>query len=240
MADRIDPYKILQVDSEADPEVIQAAYRRLAQKYHPDVAPGPEAAERMKAINVAWEILGDPARRAAHDRERAEAAGSPGMPPASGPSGGSGAPGGPRSSAAGPSANGPWRGGSGSGSAPGSAGSSGSPGAGARPPDETSRDWTAGRSWSGSGYDPNSMRASDGTGAADPPPGNPSGSVLNFGRYAGWSLGEIARKDLEYLEWLERMPIGRLYRGEIDAILRRTGRRRSTEVEKQRRGLFRR
>ena len=42
-----------------------------------------------------------------------------------------------------------------------------------------------------------------------PPPGRPSGSVLNFGRYAGWSLGEIARHDLEYIEWLDRAPIGR-------------------------------
>jgi hypothetical protein len=85
------------------------------------------------------------------------------------------------------------------------------------------------------------MRAADGTGAAGPPPGNPSGSALNFGRYAGWSLGEIARVDLEYLEWLDRMPIGRSYRDEVDAILRRTGRRRSAEAESSdRRGLFRR
>ena len=72
------------------------------------------------------------------------------------------------------------------------------------------------------------------------PPGNPSGSVLNFGRYAGWSLGEIARRDLEYIEWLDRMPIGRPYRDEIDAILRRAGRRRATEDATERRGLFRR
>jgi hypothetical protein len=84
------------------------------------------------------------------------------------------------------------------------------------------------------------MRKPDGQGAAGPPPGDPSGSVLNFGRYAGWSLGEIARSDLEYLEWLDRMPIGRPHRDEIDVILRRTGRRRSTKVETDRRGLFRR
>ena len=29
-------YKILQIDPSAEPEVVQAAYRRLAQKYHPD------------------------------------------------------------------------------------------------------------------------------------------------------------------------------------------------------------
>ena len=53
------------------------------------------------------------------------------------------------------------------------------------------------------------MRAPEGLGAAGPPPGNPSGTVLNFGRYAGWSLGEIARTDIDYIEWLDRMPIGR-------------------------------
>jgi hypothetical protein len=64
---------------------------------------------------------------------------------------------------------------------------------------------------------------------------------MNFGRYSGWSLGEISRADLEYLEWLDRMPIGRPYRDEIDVILRQCGRRRSAEAEKgDRRGLFRR
>jgi hypothetical protein len=64
---------------------------------------------------------------------------------------------------------------------------------------------------------------------------------LNFGRYSGWSLGEIARRDLEYLEWLDRMPIGRTYRDEIDAMLRASGRRRSADAESTgRRGLFRR
>ena len=71
MADAPDPYKVLQVDSEADPEVIQAAYRRLAQKYHPDLAPDAEAARRMVAINEAWSILRDPESRAALDRRRA-------------------------------------------------------------------------------------------------------------------------------------------------------------------------
>jgi hypothetical protein len=85
------------------------------------------------------------------------------------------------------------------------------------------------------------MHRPDGTGAAGRPPGNPSGSVLTFGRYAGWSLGEIGRTDGEYLEWLDRMPIGRPYRDEIDALLRRSGRRRSDQADAaDRRGLFRR
>ena len=73
MTDALDPYKTLQVDPEAEDEVIAAAYRRLARKYHPDAA-GPEGAARMAALNAAWERIGDPARRAAYDRERAVAA----------------------------------------------------------------------------------------------------------------------------------------------------------------------
>ncbi len=110
-----------------------------------------------------------------------------------------------------------------------------------RPPESVSRDWTPGRSTIGGGYDAKTMRAPEGFGAAGPPPGNPSGSVLNFGRYAGWSLGEVGRADLEYIEWLDRMPIGRPYREEIDGILRGSGRRKSASADAtQRRGLFRR
>ena len=85
------------------------------------------------------------------------------------------------------------------------------------------------------------MHSADGFGAAGTPPGRPSGTVLNFGRYAGWSLGEVARSDMEYVEWLDRAPIGRNYRQEIDEILRKSGRRKSADAgETDRRGLFRR
>ena len=59
-----DPYRILQVSPNADLEAIHAAYRRLARRYHPDLNPQPEAAERMRAINAAYGVLSDPARRA--------------------------------------------------------------------------------------------------------------------------------------------------------------------------------
>jgi curved DNA-binding protein CbpA len=229
-----DPYKILQVDSEAEDEVIQAAYRRLAQKYHPDVAGSPDAAARMAAINAAWEVLRDPTRRAAHDLARrlaarnAQRAATEGGRSSAASSSGARA-GHERASDAG-----------GRGSATyGTAGSRAD--VPPRRPDTVSSDWTSGRSSVGGGYDPSSMGAPDGLGAAGPPPGDPSGSVLNFGRYAGWSLGEVARRDLDYIEWLDRMPIGRTYREELDAILRRTGRRKSASAEAQeRRGLFRR
>jgi curved DNA-binding protein CbpA len=231
MTGPLDPYKILQVDSEAEDEVIQAAYRRLAQKYHPDVATGPDAAARMAGINAAWEILRDPGRRAAHDLSRrlaardAERGAATSAQPAS-----EGDRQQPSSSA---SSSGPHGGRS---TPPG-------PGAGAPPrrPETVSSDWTSGRSSQGGGYDPGEMGSPDGLGAAGPPPGDPTGPVLNFGRYAGWSVGEIARRDLDYIEWLDRMPIGRTYRDDLDGILRRAGRRKSVSAEAQeRRGLFRR
>ena len=52
-------------------------------------------------------------------------------------------------------------------------------------------------------------------GEAGPPPGTPSGTILDFGRYRGWTLGQIARVDRDFLEWLERMPAGRQYQREI-------------------------
>lgn len=52
-----DYYKILQVHTAAEPEVIKAAYDRLARKYHPDVNRVPTANTRMQEINEAFEIL---------------------------------------------------------------------------------------------------------------------------------------------------------------------------------------
>jgi curved DNA-binding protein CbpA len=149
MIEARDPYDVLRVAPDADQEAIRSAYRALARRFHPDRA-GTAGHYRMSEINAAWEVLGDPGRRAAWDRARAAEAADP------------------RSS---------------------------------RP---------AGRepSW---------------VGAAGPPPGRPSGSVLTFGRHKGWSIGEIARVDPGYLDWLELRPEGRRYVEEIDQTLRRTG-----------------
>jgi hypothetical protein len=48
------------------------------------------------------------------------------------------------------------------------------------------------------------------------------GTILDFGRYAGWSIPELAQTDPEFLEWLGRTPIGRRYRTEIDEVLSAT------------------
>jgi hypothetical protein len=167
----------------------------------------------MSAINGAWAVLRDATARAAYDAERSAAARHAAPHPAR-----------PANEAGRRAASRPPRYAAAQAAPP------------RRAPEETSPDWTAGRSFSGGGYEPDSMRQS----GAGPPPGHPSGSVITFGRYVGWSLGEIARRDLEYIEWLDRMPIGRPYRDEIDVILRAAGRRRTAVSEPERRGLFRR
>ncbi len=65
-----DYYAVIQVDPRAERDVIDAAYRRLAAKYHPDVDPSPGATERMKLINVAYDVLSDPEKRRAYDLRR--------------------------------------------------------------------------------------------------------------------------------------------------------------------------
>ena len=49
-----DPYKILGISRDAEPEVIKAAYRALARKYHPDVNSSPEAEDEFKVISDAY------------------------------------------------------------------------------------------------------------------------------------------------------------------------------------------
>ncbi len=65
-----DYYEILQVHPRADPEAIQSAYRRLRRKYRPEADTSPEARERLREINEAYEALSDAARRAEYDSRR--------------------------------------------------------------------------------------------------------------------------------------------------------------------------
>ncbi len=60
-------YQMLQVDPYADPDVIEAAFKRLAFKYHPDRSKEPDAAERMRELIAARDILADPTHRRAYD-----------------------------------------------------------------------------------------------------------------------------------------------------------------------------
>jgi curved DNA-binding protein CbpA len=145
-SEAIDHYRVLQVDPSADVDVIQAAYRVLARKFHPDLA-GDDAV--MKRLNAAWEILGDTRRRADFDRQRTNGSTPTQAPIVTGQGAG-----------------------------------------GALSPDH-----------------------------AGPPRGRAFGTVLTYGRYEGWSLGQIALVDPEFLEWLRSVPGGRYLKPEIDAIL---------------------
>jgi curved DNA-binding protein CbpA len=142
-----DHYRVLQVDPSADADVIQAAYRVLARRFHPDLA-GDDAV--MKRLNAAWEVLGDKERRTAYDRARSN--------------------GGQQVQATIVTSE---------------------PGARSATSDH-----------------------------AGPPKGRAFGTVLTYGRYEGWSLGQIAVVDPEFLEWMRSVPGGRYLRPEIDAILR--------------------
>lgn len=151
-------YQILMVDPAADQDIISVVHRRLAQRYHPDVDPGPEARARMLEINEAWDTLKDADRRRRYDAQLALRR------------------------------------------------------------DRRSSDRFVRRSATPAEPDPISGRTP--WGEAGPPPAGPrKGPVLDFGRYRGWTLDQVARHDRDFLEWLQRHPAGRLYRQELEQLL---------------------
>src|SRR3954447_7149132 len=60
-------YKQLMLAEIADEEIISTVYRKLAQRFHPDIDPSPEAAHRMAEINEAYATLRDPDKRRKYD-----------------------------------------------------------------------------------------------------------------------------------------------------------------------------
>jgi curved DNA-binding protein CbpA len=63
-------YRILGLRPDSDTEKIRTAYRKLAKRFHPDVNVTDASAEqRTKAINRAYQVLGNPEERAAYDRD---------------------------------------------------------------------------------------------------------------------------------------------------------------------------
>lgn len=68
-----DYYSVLGVSPQAEEVVIRAAYKALAQRYHPDKMPPAErdrAGVRMLAVQEAYRVLSDPQQRQAYDRSR--------------------------------------------------------------------------------------------------------------------------------------------------------------------------
>ena len=70
MLESEDLYEILQVHPSAHPEVVQAAHSQLTRLYHPDHNPYSNAGEMLHAVDHAYGVLSDPARRAMYDQHR--------------------------------------------------------------------------------------------------------------------------------------------------------------------------
>ncbi len=145
MVERRDPFKILQVQPDADLDVVRAAYRALARRIHPDAgAPLDEAAERrMSDLNWAYALVRDPMKRRQWEEDRRR-----------------------------------------------------------EPPPTPRHEATHGAPRGPLGADGAALR-------------------LDFGRYQGWTLGDVARRDPDYLDWLRRHASGARYRDAIDILLRK-------------------
>ena len=65
----IDYYKILGVDKNIPQKDVQAAYRKRAKQFHPDLHPDdPKAKAKFQALNEAYEVIGDPEKRKKYDQ----------------------------------------------------------------------------------------------------------------------------------------------------------------------------
>lgn len=65
-----DHYQTLGITPGANLDEVRRAFRALARKHHPDLNPASGAAKQFAIVQAAYEVLGDPAKRAAYDRER--------------------------------------------------------------------------------------------------------------------------------------------------------------------------
>lgn len=146
MSTDFDAYRTLQIVPDADDIVVEAAFRVLARRYHPDGQKGDAA--RMAAINRAYDLLRTPIRRRRYDRERHLTPVGPGAASVQPP-----------------------------------------PTNGAAPYAEVSGN------------------------------GHTAFNVVDFGRYMGWTLKDLAKHDPDYLRWLSRSSGGIRYRYQIHELL---------------------
>lgn len=69
VAAEADYYVVLGIARHATPDDVRAAYRRAARASHPDLNPGDQTAlDRFKRVQLAYDVLIDPARRAEYDQ----------------------------------------------------------------------------------------------------------------------------------------------------------------------------
>lgn len=68
MAKKRDYYEVLGLDRNASEDDIKRAFRKLAKTYHPDVSTDPNAEEKFKEINEAYQVLSNPQRKAKYDQ----------------------------------------------------------------------------------------------------------------------------------------------------------------------------
>ena len=61
-------YETLEINENASADEIKKAYRKLARKYHPDVNKDPQAEEKFKEINAAYEVLSNPEKKQQYDQ----------------------------------------------------------------------------------------------------------------------------------------------------------------------------
>jgi curved DNA-binding protein CbpA len=152
-----DAYRLLQIDPLAEEVVLDAAYRALSRRYHPDGdSPNPA---RMADINRAYSLIRTPELRRRYDTER-------------------------RFHPVGPARSAP------------------SPTTDLRSRLQREREAAE------------AAESAEADGEIGP------GSALDFGRYEGWRLRELARRDPDYLRWLARHSSGIRYRTAIEQVLR--------------------
>ncbi len=61
-------YETLGISESASADEIKKAYRKLARKYHPDINKDPDAQEKFKEINAAYEVLSDSEKKSQYDQ----------------------------------------------------------------------------------------------------------------------------------------------------------------------------
>jgi DnaJ-class molecular chaperone len=172
-----DYYKVLQVDAEADPDVVTAAFRVLARRLHPDRDLTGVHEIRMSELNRAYGVLRDPETRRDYDAERAE-----------------------RMRPVGPGLE----------------------------QEESSLQMAHAARSTGVDGTPDGDSMVNGGLTRRVAMGNTSGVQqagredvqLDFGRYAGSSIRELARRDPDYLRWLARHSSGIRFRNEIARTLK--------------------